>query len=488
MAKKIKELEAKKLLLVKEVNDLIDKLNDDSDDEELKEVDDKTEEVEELNKQINKLKKIEDFKKAQKATEAVNNTDDADADDIEDELQTELEDEILEEKEKSMFSINKGVAPQGLNDNKYLVGRKLVSQLLVKNYGVDSARNMLKGELGANGADLVIKSGLTSVNQPVVPQEMQGFIELLTAEAVVRPNAKIINTQYGNRTIPRMRLGASANWQGEGQTYTPSSADLDLINLSWYKLAAMTYTTLEFNNFSFMDLTAEITNNLAKMVALEEDRTFLLGSTATYAPKTSLLNVAKNTFTSTGTTNFEISNDLANVKSRMESDFVSTQGAVVFGAPAVFNALENYSVPNYGNYPFRDEIRSGYLNGFKIVKTAQIPTNNAVGTGDTATTNGSPLIFAQPRHLIIGDSYRYELKSTMEGSFMDGGTQVNTFGQDLIAWKLANAVDFAVEHPEAVCILNTVGWTTLNIDGGYQAVSPANTSSTSASGAKGKTA
>lgn len=75
-----------------------------------------------------------------------------------------------------------------------------------------------------------------------------------------------------------------------------------------------------------------------------------------------------------------------------------------------------------------------------------------------------------------------------KGGFNDAGTQRNTFGEDLIAWKLANAVDFAVEHHEAVCVLNTVGWTTLNIAGQNQAISPANTSSTSASGAKGKTA
>lgn len=486
MEKNIQELEAKKLSLQKEVDDLIDNLTDESTDEDLKEVDDKTEEVKSLNSKIAKIKKIAELKKAQKAQEAI---EDSEAEEDNDSDEEEKEDEILEEKEKSMnsFNINKGIIPAGLGNNRNYIGRKALNEFLIKQFGADGAKSLIKNDIGSKAADYVIKSALTSVNQPVVPQDMAGFISLLTAEAVVRPNARIINTQFGNRTIARMRLGASATWQGEGEVYTPSSQDFDQINLGWYKLAAMTYTTLEFNNFSYMDLTSEITDNLAQMVALTEDQTFLLGSTATYAPKTSLLNSAKNTFTSTGLTNVEIANDLANVKSRMESDFISVDGAVVFGAPAVFNALENLAT-SFGVYPFRDEIRSGYLNGFKIVKSAQIPTNEATGSGDTAATNGSPLIFAQPKHLIIGDSYKYNLRSTMDGSFMDGGTLVNTFGQDLIAWKLANSVDFAVEHPEAVCVLNTVGWTTLNIAGQNQAVSPANTSSTSASGAKGKTA
>lgn len=500
--KDINDLIERKSLLVKEADEALEKANS---DEELKECDDKLEEIKSLDEKIEKLKSIESKKayiKELKAKAACEDKADCekDADDI-DELtkDSDNEEDKIEEKEKNMsinsFNINSGAlsekAKSGLNDAKYGLGRKALNSFLIKNFGSEVATNLIAEDIGSKSlANSMVKSGLTSVNQPLVPQEMQGFISLLTAEAVVRSNAKTISTAHGNRSIPRMRLGASANWQGEGQTITPSAQDFDQIQLSWYKLTALTYTTLEFNNFSYIDLTQEITSNLAQMMALTEDRTFLLGDTGTYSPSNSLVSLAKNTFSSSvnasSAVDFQtISNDLAKVKSQLESDFVSTNGAVVFGHPAVFNSLEN-TASTFGVYPFRDEIRSGYLNGFKIVKTAQIPTNDTIGTGDTATTDSSKLFFAQPKHLLIGDSGQYAMRSTMEGGFVDGGAQVNTFGQDMIAWKMSNHVDFNVEHPEAIVALETTGWTNLNVSGAMQNVSPVSTATTTASGAIAK--
>lgn len=483
---KIEALKEKKLTLQSEYEKMVSELHDDSTTEDMEAVDKKEIEIKSIDSQITKIKKIESLKKEIKAKEAVEHSDNEDEEDEEKDID-ENEDKITEDKEKRMnsFNINKGVVLDAVKDKKYLIGAKGLVSLMVKEFGETGARNIIANDIGKASADYVIKSGLTSVNQPLVPQDMQGFISLLTANSVLRPIAKIVSTQFGNRTIPRMRLGATATWQGEGQAYTPSSPDFDQINLSWYKLSALTYTTREFNNFSYIDMSREITENLAKMSGLAEDATGILGSSATYAPKRSLLSEAKTTLTSTGTDVISISNDLANVKSTLETDFIDVNGAVVIGNPAVFNSLENVAT-SFGVYPFRDEIRSGYLNGFRIVKTAQIPTNDAAGSGETATTNGSKLFFLQPSHFMIADSYQYNLTSTMEGGFNDAGTQRNTFGEDLIAWKLSNAVDFALEHPEACVVLETVGWTKLNIAGQYQTVSPANTSSTQASGAKGK--
>lgn len=482
--KKIEELEAKKIALTSEIEKAINDLTDDSTQEELDSISNKTEEKNKLSKEIDKIKKINDLKKEMKAKKAVEKeSEDEDKDDLEE----ATEDKITEEKEKSMnsFNINKGIVPDAIKDKKYLIGAKGLVSLMVREFGETGARNIIANDVGKASADYIIKGGLTSVNQPLVPQDMQGFIDLLQAQAVIRPLAKIIDTSKGNRTIPRMRLGATATWQGEGQAYTATAPDFDQINLTWFKLAALTYTTREFNNFSYMDMTREITTNLAQRMALAEDLTAILGDTSTYAPKRSLLSEAGTTLTSTGTDNITIASDLAKVQTTLENNFVSMDGAVVIGNPAVFNSLANLAT-SFGVYPFRDEIRSGYLNGFRIVKTAQIPSNDAAGSGESATANGSKLFFLQPKHLLLADSYQYNLNSTMEGSFVDGGSQINTFGQDLIAWKLANAVDFALEHPQACVVLQTEGWTTLNMAGQNQAVTAANTSTTQASGAIGK--
>ncbi|MEN3168733.1 phage major capsid protein [Gluconobacter sp. OJB] len=385
------------------------------------------------------------------------------------------------------FNINKGISSLNLPKGSEGITKEII-KTLSSNYGADHASHMIRNEAGSkSAADMIVKNALTTAQPTVSPDVRNETIALLTADCAVRKVAKTVSMPYNNLTYPRMRLGSSASWVGEGSNYVPSAQDFDTINFTGKKLTGFTYTTLEFNNFSLSDAVAHVVSDLQNQVALAEDRTFIMGSTAgALAPSYSLIGNAGTNLTSTGTDSVAIAADLANIKSSLQTKFVNISRGVVFGSPAIFNSLENLQT-SYGVYPFREEIRMGKLNGFTIASTAQIPTDvDTSAAKDGSAKNGSPLIFVAPQHLIIADAMTYDIRSTDVGSWNDNGTVMNAFSQDLIAYKLANWVDFGVEHDAAVAVLNTVGWTTMNVDGAYQYVAPAQTGGNSASASKGK--
>lgn len=483
MDKEINDLEVKRLALIASMEKTLAN-SELSEDEATASFDADMAQVKSIEAKMARLEKV----KALKATKAVKEAEeDTDKEEEKDEASDELEkdDDDKEETMKS-FHINKGYMPAGTEKGLYV--QKMIARDIVKMHGETGARNILSASTSKNYANGLIKSALTT-SQPVVGPDVREFIDLLTADCVVRKVAKVVSMPNNNLTYPRQRLGATASWVGEGTNYVPSAADFDTINFVGKKLTGFTYTTLEFNNFSLQGAVEHITSDLANQVALAEDRTFIMGSTAgALAPSYSLIGNAGTNITSTGADSVSIAADLAQIKSALQTKFVNISRGVVFGSPAIFNSLENLQT-SFGVYPFREEIRMGKLNGFTIMATAQIPTDiDTSAAKDGSAKNGSPLVFVAPQHLIIADAGQYALRSTDQGSWTDGGVQMNAFAQDLIAYKLANWVDFGVEHDAAVAVLNTVGWTNFNVDGAYQLVETAKTGGSGASAVKGKSA
>ena len=53
---------------------------------------------------------------------------------------------------------------------------------------------------------------------------------------------------------------------------------------------------------------------------------------------------------------------------------------------------------------------------------------------------------------------RFNISTTDSGSYLDGSTQVNTWGQDIVAFRATGYFDFALEHGVAASMLTTTGW------------------------------
>jgi HK97 family phage major capsid protein len=333
-------------------------------------------------------------------------------------------------------------------------GRWLVAQWHCKEFGLTAAKDMVERTWGD---DLVRKTVLTT-SQPIIPQDFNAdWIELLNAKAVVRQiGPTVYQMPNGNMTIPRQNLGSTGAFFGEAQNIAVTNLGFDNIQLTWHKYGALTYTSRELLEFTPLSAASIIANDLTDRLALLEDRTFLNSAGSSSTPKgiiasTNAGNILANS--GGGTVTFQtVSADLQAVELQLTANLVRGNFVWIMH-PAVVAFLKQLS-STFGVFPFREELSTGKLNGFPVYVTTQLPTN--LGTAGANKTN---IILVNPTDLIIGDSYRYAISMTTEGSFMDGGTQVNPFGQDLIAWKASNSIDFAMKHDVSAAVLQATGWT-----------------------------
>jgi HK97 family phage major capsid protein len=357
-------------------------------------------------------------------------------------------------------------------------GQWLVGQYMAKTHGLTAARDFVKKNFRS---DVVAKAVLTT-SQPIIPQDfVADWIRLLQEKSVLRQVARIMAMPNGNLTIPRQDIGSVGSWFGEAAAIPVSQLGFDNIQLSWHKYGALTYCDRELLEFSPIDAASIISEDLTSRLALLEDRTLLNGSGGSYAP-TGLLtamasgNIFANSTASSVVTFQTVAADLQTAELMLTGNLVRGKFTWIMH-PGVVGFLKGLS-SNFGIYPFRDELAQGKLNGHDVLTTVQLPTN--LGTSGANKTN---VLLVCGDDIIIGDAYRFAVSMTTEGSFVDSSTQVNAFGQELIAWKATNAIDMALRHNVAVACIQASGWSLSTVAGMDYYSQTANTSASTASSA-----
>jgi HK97 family phage major capsid protein len=236
-------------------------------------------------------------------------------------------------------------------------------------------------------------------------------------------------------------------------------------------------------------------------------------------------NMLQSSLVGGGVTFQSVAYDLQAAELAMTANFVEGPFTWVMapGIPAFLKQLSS----TFGVFPFAEEVSRGTLNGWPIKVTAQLASNLAAvftatttalstasttltvptanvkvgsvvtGTGMTTnatvvsitdsghlvmsaaqtvasgvsltftsgTSNMSNVILVKGSDVIIGDSFHFAVSMTTEGSFVDSGTQINTFGQDLVAWKCTGAIDMALRHDVSASVIQASGWSLNNIAG-----------------------
>ena len=154
------------------------------------------------------------------------------------------------------------------------------------------ARNYLReGEL-ADGGYLVP----TSFNEEIISK--------LQAENVLRQICRVIQTESTHR-VPVVASQPAANWIGEGDEITISSASFSTVTLEVHKLAACLLTSNELLQDAYYDLEAFLSEELARAFARAEEEAFLTGDGTDNQPTgllTTLAQSATSTLQTTGTT------------------------------------------------------------------------------------------------------------------------------------------------------------------------------------------
>jgi HK97 family phage major capsid protein len=320
----------------------------------------------------------------------------------------------------------------------------------------------------------------------IVQDASQVVIDILSTKSVVRASgARVEDMARGNKTIFRQNAGATAFYFGEGQTSTVSKVGFDHIDLKWHKMGALVYLTKEELLFPSINTGDYVVQEITRRIALREDATFLFSVGSTYepvglTPQINTNNIIPSTLNSGKVDWTTVAADLASLESKLSGNMVDGPYAFFMNQNVITNLK---AMTNGFTFPFREELSAAQptLNGHPIFTSQQIPTAT-VASG--VTTDVTSIYLVKPQHLIVGDAYSYDVQMSDTGSFSDGGTQVNLWGEQKVAFLATSAIDFAVEHDVSAAILTATGWTSaagamLGTDRYTQAAS---TSHSSASG------
>ena len=444
----------------KELSDLIvnKALNDEDASNEQKEADDVEKRAKDCDEAI---KRVES--KLQKDAEEAEDKD-------EDETET---------KTSKSFGIVKTTG-SGLNP-AYTLGYKLSAKAILSREGMYDGAKKIKDQFGKN-AEYILKD-LTTTSTPVVAQDYNtdAFVELRRARSPFRQYANIISMSEGNTTIPRQYEGAMCNWAGEAQAAVPSQLNVDNVNLIWKKLFGFTYTTKELLMYSALNMGEKIVNDLIKQMDVYEGLAYANNSSISQVQPLGLpgMVTSDNVVKSTGT-------DFASVWATLNTALARIRGNNIFG-PLVWamsvegefflrSLLNSFGVPVFAN--MMDE---GNILGIPFYSTALF-ASNLPNDAETPTNTVAPIYLYAPENFVIADAGSFAVEQTNQGSFITGsGTQINTFGQDLIAWKSTTRLDTALTLDNALVQVRGDGWSFSNLSSAVANIQTRSTSKSSAS-------
>tara|TARA_B100000214_G_scaffold98398_1_gene68514 strand:- start:729 stop:2660 length:1932 start_codon:yes stop_codon:yes gene_type:complete len=233
----------------------------------------------------------------------------------------------------------------------------------------------------------------------------------------------------GNVSIPRVSSLSTAGWvASEGGDVSASDPSLDTISLDEKVLGVYTdLTRLLLNNSDGFSTENMVRNNLLRATGVALDAAALSGSGASGEP-TGLVNVSgvnTTTFSSSGAPSFD---EYIAMESAIYADNKNLDGNSVayLLTPALNGAAKSLQTTGAGSPA---AARDGFLNGFPILISSQVPTNNAI-LGDfsefiVATWGGG-----------------LEVEASREALFLSGGLRL----------RVLTSMDFGVKHPVSFCV------------------------------------
>jgi HK97 family phage major capsid protein len=379
-------------------------------------------------------------------------------------------------------------------------GRQALAQHMAKSYGAQEAHSWAKNHFGdeqmmsklvskATGANTVAGSGV----QPA--DYSKEVIELLYAQGKLLPYLKVEQLPFGNKGWFRHRLGATASNVLEGGSLPVTQNAWDLVPITWKKYGAKTYATKEMVEFTPLEVVNTIVDNLARECALyKESRLFFgQGGTNDFTGILTGVNPANVFNSSTNGTTYTtqtMANDLEQTTLKLAQNLVDLDGVIHFSSFGVSSFLRQYRTgPGYSeNIAFPEINEHSSWNGRPIIQSNLIPavTGTLAVSGSFTATGSltmSPFITLQPRHIRVAEAMgTFRIDSTDIGSFMDGGTQVNTWDTDMIAFKATGYAESMLEHDVSASVLITNGWSLNQLAALHTYLQAANTGTVPVSG------
>ncbi|NDJ36582.1 MAG: phage major capsid protein [Chloroflexi bacterium] len=318
---------------------------------------------------------------------------------------------------------------------------------------VDAVKAMRQGRFETVRFQLsgkALSEGTDSAGGYLVPVEHSSqLIEMLRARTAVRAaGATVIPMNSDTLQIPAQVGGATAYWVAENSAITASDQTWDQVQLQAKKLAALTKLSAELFEDSDPGVEQLVMADLARVLALEEDASYLRGAGTGSTPE-GLENITGvNVDTTTlgangGTPSFD---NLADMVYRLDADDVPGEGRAWIVHPRTVNTLRQIKGADQ-QYLWADPAQPGdppTLWGYPVFTTTSVPINETQGTSDDCST---VYLGAWPEFL-IGQRKALELRASDAA-----GT---AFEYDQVFIRAIMRVDCNVRHPASFEVLKGV--------------------------------
>lgn len=315
-----------------------------------------------------------------------------------------------------------------------------------KYWGADDP--VLKGLDGSMKLKNLAAGNAAAAGNIVIPEWSREWIELLRNQTIIRglPGIRTFPMPVGAITMRKQSIAGVAYYVGEAANITKSDQNVNLLNMVYKKLAALTVVSNDLLRFAGPEADAFVRDDLLLVSAIREDLAFLLGD-GTVGTPVGIFNfsAAANKFASAGTTLANQQADLAKSIRKLQEGNVplTLENGFFLMAPRTYWGLFNL-VSTTGNYIFRDELSRGRLLGYPIRVSNQIPINvGATGTGSGAA---SMLLFVHSPSCLIGDSLNVQVDVFYNGAYYDGSAVVSGISTDETVIRVLREHDFALRH------------------------------------------
>lgn len=312
----------------------------------------------------------------------------------------------------------------------------------------------------------------------VPPDVMNEVIPLLRAQAVVRSaGPRNIPMPRGTMTLPGQGSAATASYGTEQARIGASQQTLNAIVASYKKLTALVPVSNDMMRYADPAVDAFVRDDLVKVMALGEDRAFLLGDGTQASPRgflsfanayattpgvfsssgNSTAPVGGNWITSTAVyTLATVAAELGGLVNKLDTANVPENKRVWFMHPRSWNYLNNVQ-NSLGVYVYRDELSRGTLLGYPFKKTTQMPVN--IRNTDSSYTDCSFVMLAEMDEAMILDSMQLELAVFREASYVDAdGNTISAAQNDQTLIRAIAEHDFQLRHDASVAVLAFVRW------------------------------
>jgi len=319
---------------------------------------------------------------------------------------------------------------------------------VLKGWGDEVVSKALSENSFANGGSLVH------------PQFAAEFIELLRAQTVVRKAGARQIPMGATLTFDRQTGASSAAYAGETTNIVDSAPTTDALSLSEKKLVALTGVPNDLLRNSSINVEEMVRDDLMKVVALAEDKAFLIGSGGQFSPKGLFLQIASanrynETINTAGAPTLqEMKKELDKAKRTLKKANVPLSRPVWLISPNVEFAITSAVGPGAEGFNVLETeyTKNGTLRGYPVFVSNQIPTT-AGGSSDR-----SYIYLVDMSEVIIADSMALEIEVFPNGAFSQNGSLVSGISTDQTAIRAIAKHDIGMRHSVSGIVVQNSSW------------------------------